>query len=766
MRDEDEQFSRYVNERLSRPRVVERRVQRVQQNKRSKNVRSRVSIGLMLATLMFLLISIGFYGYWNNGRDLIDTDTASYISQARYIQQNNAISDKNPNSAAKDLWYNDSPPGLPIVFSTIAMVSGVNINLNSDLLILMQSFSAFILIAFILMTFVVAKKITGDTRVAALTAFFSATFSSNQSILGPQYIVPSSFGLILMYLATYYLYCSITEDKDKAVATSKYTIIGGLTIGLLVMTHRLSAITLYLILAAFVVLYILTNLGAKMQLTRIGFLVLFPLFITAPWWLFSYLEHGSIPWNIPQMLTLSMVIFVLLIIGTLFSGSGDSETRRHTYRRRDKLFAVIGTITKSTLNAIILLTLVGIAGLITICLVFSLDTAFWLIFMISSLGFIPLLSAIIYKTNFWDRKESNLRNVIVSSWFLVALIPTAMGVLAWALSGMPYLFQRIVPHTLQNQDGLRSILYLILPLAILASLVVLRLMYEDHPKVQGLRRRQDNRPLRALLLVSIVIITIISPVLHIAITNTLAQHVQDPKLSQDEMDALSWLNTHGSANDGVLSDPIFMRYISTFTNKKAVLSSDIESSYVVTHQQAQLDHLSLFMNRSTDSNRKLLICKMYDVKYFVYDKVKAGYASKVFGIELPDFTPDSGIMAEVFKNNAVSIYKIDQKMLDSTAPNYASIDKVVVKKNTAVLTIKSYSGSPLNVNIAWDDSGKPVTLNPYESKDAEIPLPSSSGRILTIPTLGFSNSNLFVRVWDDTFSFAFDAININSQQLG
>ena len=763
MREEDEQFSRYMNERLSRPRTVERRVQRVQQNKRSKNVRSRVSIGLMLVTLMFLLISIGFYGYWNNGKDLIDTDTASYISQARYIQQNNAISDKNPNSAAKDLWYNDSPPGLPIVFSTIAMISGVNINLNSDLLILMQSFSAFILIAFILMTFTVAKKITGDTRIAALTAFFSATFSSNQSILGPQYIVPSSFGLILMYLATYYLYCSITEDKDKAVLTSKYTIIGGLTIGLLVLTHRLSAITLYLILAAFVVLYILTNLGAKMYLTRIGFLVLFPLFITAPWWLFSYLEHGSIPWNIPQMLTLSMAIFVLLIIGTLFSGS---ETLRYTYRRRDKLFAVIGTITKSTLNAIILLTLVGIAGLITICLVFSLDTGFWLIFMISSLGFIPLLSAIIYKTNFWDRKESNLRNVIVSSWFLVALIPTAMGVLAWALSGMPYLFQRLVPHALQNQDGLRSILYLILPLAILASLVVLRLMYEDHPKVQGLRRRQDNRPLRALLLVSIVIITIVSPVFHIAVTNTLAQHVQDPKLSQDEIDALSWLNTHGSANDGVLSDPTFMRYISTFTNKKAVLSSDIESSYVVTHQQAQLDHLSRFMNSSTDSNKKLFICKMYDVKYFVYDKVKAGYASKVFGIELSDFTPDSGVMAEAFKNNAVTIYKIDQKMLDSTAPNYASIDRVVLKKNTAVLTIKSYSDSPLNVNVAWEDSGKPVTLNPHESKDAEIPLPSSNGRILAIPTLGFSNSNLFVRVWDDTFSFAFDAVNINSQQLG
>jgi hypothetical protein len=763
MREEDERVSRYRDVRYPHPRPIERRAEQIQQKKRSNNIRNRLSIGLMLATLMFLLISVGFYGYWNNGRDLIDTDTASYISQARYIQQNNVISDKNPNSAPKDLWYNDSPPGLPIIFSTVAMISGVNINLNSDLMLLMQSFSAFILIAFILMTFVVAKRITGDTRIAALTAFFSATFSSNQAILGPQYIVPSSFGLILMYLATYYLYCCVTEDKDKTVMTSKYTIIGALTIGVLILTHRLSAITLYLILAAFVILYILTNLGAKMYLTRIGFLVLFPLLITAPWWLFSYLQHSSIPWNIPQMLTLSIVIFTLLIIGTLFSGS---DTRRYAYKRRDKLFAVVGSITKSTFNAIILLTLIGVAGLITVCLVFSLDTAVWLIFMISSLGFIPLLSAIIYKTKFWDRKESNLRNVIVSSWFLVALIPTAMGVLAWVLSTMPHLIQRLVPHILQNQDGLRSILYLILPLSVLASIVVLRLMYEDHPKVQGLRRRQDNRPLRALLLVSIVVITIVSPVFHIAVTNTLAQHVQDPKLSKDEMDALSWLNTHGSPNDGVLSDPTFMRYINTFTDKKGVISTDIENSYVVTHQQAQLDHLSRFMNSSTDSNKKLFICKMYDVKYFVYDKVKADYASKVFGIQLPDFTPDLGIMTEVYKNNGVAIYKIDQKKLDSTAPNYASIDRVIVKKNSAVLFVKSYSDSPLNVNVAWEDTGKPVTLNPFESKGVEIQLPSSSGRLLSIPTLGFSSSNLFVRVWDDTFSFAFDAVNINSQQLG
>jgi hypothetical protein len=123
-------------------------------------------------------------------------------------------------------------------------------------------------------------------------------------------------------------------------------------------------------------------------------------------------------------------------------------------------------------------------------------------------------------------------------------------------------------------------------------------------------------------------------------------------------------------------------------------------------------------------------------------------------------------MTEVYKNNAVAIYKIDQKMLDSTAPNYASIDRVILKKNSAVLFIKSYSDSPLNVNVAWEDTGKPVTLNPFESKGVEIQLPSSGARLLSIPTLGFSSSNLFVRVWDDTFSFAFDAVNINSQQLG
>src|SRR5450756_2999581 len=137
--------------------------------------------------------------YWNGGTDLIDHDTSTYIALAKYIQQNRALSATNPNAALGDVWYNGQPPGLPIIFSAVAILGGVDINLNSDLLLLLQGFSTFILISFILTTFVVVKKITGDTRIAALASFFSATFSPNPTILGLSLIhisEPTRLGMI------------------------------------------------------------------------------------------------------------------------------------------------------------------------------------------------------------------------------------------------------------------------------------------------------------------------------------------------------------------------------------------------------------------------------------------------------------------------------------------------------------------------------------------------------------------------------------------
>src|SRR5450756_1841258 len=174
--------------------------------------------------------------YWNGGSEMCIRDRSTYIALAKYIQQNGALSATNPNAALGDVWYNGQPPGLPIIFSAVAILGGVDINLNSDLLLLLQGFSTFILISFILTTFVVVKKITGDTRIAALASFFSATFSPNPTILGPQYIVPSSFGLILMYLATYYLYSTIKDDGGKSILSSKYTLLGALTVTCLLYT--------------------------------------------------------------------------------------------------------------------------------------------------------------------------------------------------------------------------------------------------------------------------------------------------------------------------------------------------------------------------------------------------------------------------------------------------------------------------------------------------------------------------------------------------
>ncbi len=137
----------------------------------------------------------------------------------------------------------------------------------------------------------------------------------------------------------------------------------------------------------------------------------------------------------------------LAAVGVLFSGSTDT---RSPHKRRDRLFAVIGHTTKNVLNLIIILVLVAIAGVVAVSLVFSAQTALSLAFMISSLGLIPILSILVYKTTLWDRPETNLRNMLVSSWLLVALVPTVIGVLGIAVPHMPWLVQRVIPYALRN----------------------------------------------------------------------------------------------------------------------------------------------------------------------------------------------------------------------------------------------------------------------------------------------------------------------------
>jgi hypothetical protein len=773
MRERYDQTQGYS--RLGSPQPPSAQRSQVAAHTRSRELGKKVSVGIMLTTLTLLLITVGYAGYWNGGTALIDHDTATYIALAKYTQQNNAISPTNPNAAPGDVWYNGQPPGLPVIFSAVATLGGVNINLNSDLLLLLQAFSAFILVSFILTTFVVVKKITGDTRIAALASFFSATFSPNPAILGPQYIVPSSFGLILMYLATYYLYAAIKDDAGKSLLRSKYTLLGALTVTTLIFTHRFSTTTFYYIFTLFIILYVLINLGTKMHLKQVSAMILLPVIISAPWWLSMFLHYQTLPWSIPEVLTLSAGMLGLAAVGVLFSGSTD---KRSPHRRRDRLFAVIGHTTKNVLNWIILLVLVAIAGVVALALVFSTQTAFSLAFMISSLGLIPILSILVYKTTLWDRPETNLRNMLVSSWLLVALVPTVVGVLGIAVPHMPYLIQRVIPHALANQDGVRSILYLVLPLSILAAILVFRLAYETQPRAQGLRPRRDNRAMRSLLIIAFVIISVLSPVFHIATASALAAHAQDPKLTDNEMAALQWLNNHTSASDGVLSDPTFLQYVTTFTNARAVLSTDSENSYVVTHQLSHLTDLSNFMNSSTDSATRLLIAKKMDVKYFVYDPVKANYSSSLWQFPFPNFVPDTGIMTEVFKNSDVTIYQIDQSKLSLTPAQYASISNVEVGSDSVVVYVTNHASDPMSLHIAWQDRYKPVTLNAGETKPVLIDLPKSSGsRFGFMPTLG-STSTLYVSLWRDPpsgnntssttdarYLYPIDAVNINSQQL-
>ena len=742
---------------------------------RSRELGKKVSVGILLTTLTLLLITIGFAGYWNGGIGLIDHDTATNIALAKNVQQTSVLSPNDPNAAAGDVWYNINPPGLPIVFSAVAILGGVNISMNSELLVLLQGFSAFILVAFILTTFVVVKKITGDTRIAALASFFSATFSSNPAILGPQYIVASSFGLILMMLGTYYLYAAIKDDAGKPILTSKYTFLGALTVTTLIFTHRLSTTTFYYIFTIFIVLYVLINLGTRMHLKQISAMVLLPVMISAPWWLSMYLHYQTLPWSIPQILTLSAGMLGLAAVGMLFSGRND---QRSPQKRRDRLFAVIGHTTKDVLNLIIVLVLVAMAGVIAVSLVFSAQTAFSLAFMVSSLGLIPILSVLVYKTTLWDRAETTLRNMLVSSWLLVALVPALIGVLGVAVPHMPYLVQRVVPHVLLNQGGVQSILYLVLPLSILAALLVFRLAYEPQPRVHGLRRRRDNRAMRSTLIIAFVVISVLSPVFHIAAASALAVNAQEPKLTADETSALQWLNQHTTSNDTVLSDPTFLQYISTFTTARAAMSTDAENSYVVTHQLSQLTDLSNFMNSSTDSAAKLLIAKKMGVDYFVYDPIKANYSSSVWGFPFTNFVPDPTVMTLAFQNNGVAIYQINQSQLAQTPTQYATISNVDVNGDSVVVYITNYASDPMSLHIAWQDQYKPVTLNAGETKAVPIDFTTSgsSSPLNILPTVG-STSTLYVSLWmdppsnsgngtlDARYTAPIDAVSINSQQL-
>jgi hypothetical protein len=740
---------------------------------RSRELGKKVSVGILLTTLALLLITIGFVGYWNGGSGLIDHDTSTNIALAKNVQQTSALNPNDPNAASGDVWYNINPPGLPIIFSAVAILGGVSISMNSELLILLQGFSAFILVAFVLTTFVVVKKITGDTRIAALASFFSATFSSNPAILGPQYIVASSFGLILMMLATYYLYAAIKDDAGKSILTSKYTFLGALTVTTLIFTHRLSTTTFYYIFIIFIVLYVLINLGTRMHLKQISTMVLLPVIISAPWWLSMYLHYQTLPWSIPQILTLSAGMLGLAAVGVLFSGSTDL---RSPYKRRDRLFAVIGHAAKNALNLIIILVLVAMAGVIAVSLVFSVQTAFSIAFMVSSLGLIPILSILVYKTTLWDRAETNLRNMLVSSWLLVALVPALIGVLGVAVPHMPYLVQRVIPHVLLNQGGVQSILYLVLPLSILAAILVFRLAYEPQPRVQGLRRRRDNRAMRSLLIIAFVVISVLSPVFHIAAASALAVNAQEPKLTADETSALQWLNQRTTSNDTVLSDPTFLQYVSTFTNARAAISTDSENSYVVTHQLSQLTDLSNFMNGSTDSATKLLIAKKMGIDYFVYDQVKANYSNSVWGFPLANFVPDPTVMTEVFQNNGVAIYQMNQNALAQTPTQYASISNVEVNGDSVVVYVTNYASGPMSLTIAWQEQSKPVTLNVGETKAVPIDFTTggSSSPLNFLPTLG-STSTLYVSLWmdppssnatlDARYTSPIDAVSINSQQL-
>jgi hypothetical protein len=281
-----------------------------------------------------------------------------------------------------------------------------------------------------------------------------------------------------------------------------------------------------------------------------------------------------------------------------------------------------------------------------------------------------------------------------------------------------------------------------------------------------------------MLIIAFVVISVLSPVFHIAAASALAVNAQEPKLTADETSALQWLNQHTTSNDTVLSDPTFLQYISTFTNARAAMSTDAENSYVVTHQLSQLTDLSNFMNGSTDSATKLLIAKKMGVDYFVYDPIKANYSSSVWGFPFTNFVPDPTVMTLAFQNNGVAIYQINQSQLAQTPTQYATISNVDVNGDSVVVYITNYASDPMSLHIAWQDQYKPVTLNAGETKAVPIDFTTSgsSSPLNFLPTVG-STSTVYVSLWmdppsnsgngalDARYTAPIDAVSINSQQL-
>jgi hypothetical protein len=181
------------------------------------------------------------------------------------------------------------------------------------------------------------------------------------------------------------------------------------------------------------------------------------------------------------------------------------------------------------------------------------------------------------------------------------------------------------------------------------------------------------------------------------------------------------------------------------------------------------------MNGSTDSASKLLIAKKLGIDYFVYDPIKANYSSSVWGFPFSNFVPDPTVMTEVFQNDGVVIYQINQSQLAQTPTQYALISNVEVNGDSGVVYVTNYASDPMSLHIAWQDQYKPVTLNVGETKAVPIDFTTSgsSSPLKILPTLG-STSTLYVSLWmdppsngtlDARYTSPIDAVSINSQQL-
>jgi hypothetical protein len=197
----------------------------------SKKDSKHILLGRVLfAFFAVIAISILFYSQFSSHYEVgipLHVDSWITISVADFFSDNQKIMDIEPFSG---LDYN-YPPGSYVFLSVMSEVTGVSLPRLSELL------PGFFMVVLGCMLYLIFRHFYEKPIYSLLPIFFTLMVMSNITILGPYYLVPISFGLII-YLAV--LYFSLKENLTMQL----------ISFIMLIMFHRstalLGALTLFI----------------------------------------------------------------------------------------------------------------------------------------------------------------------------------------------------------------------------------------------------------------------------------------------------------------------------------------------------------------------------------------------------------------------------------------------------------------------------------------------------------------------------------------